>query len=298
MRFTKMQGLGNDYVYVDASAERVGDPAAAARFVSDRRFGVGADGLILIHPSKTADFRMEMYNADGSRGEMCGNGIRCCAKFVYERGGTKKTKLRAETDAGIKELDLVVEGGKVTKVRVNMGAPILERSKIPMLAEPGGERSHVVAEQLHVQDRVFPVTAVSMGNPHCVLFVEDVETFPVERVGRAIENLPMFPNRTNVEFVKVLSRTEVVQRTWERGSGETLACGTGACGVVVAGRLNHLLDAKVTVHLRGGDLAIEWEGEGAPVFKTGPAVEVFSGEIDVATALRASATSISHKRIG
>jgi diaminopimelate epimerase len=277
MRFTKMQGLGNDYVYVDAFVEEVADPAAAARFVSDRRFGIGSDGLILIHPSAKADFRMEMYNADGSRGEMCGNGIRCCAKYVYEAGRARKTHLTAETDAGIKELDLVLEGGKVTAVRVNMGAPILERAEIPMLGPPGS----VVAEPLHVQDHVFTVTAVSMGNPHCVLFVEDPQRFPVERVGRVIETLPIFPRRTNVEFVKVLSRTEVVQRTWERGSGETSACGTGACAVVVAGRLNGLLDAKVTVHLAGGDLAIEWEGDGAPVFKTGPAVEVFRGQIDL-----------------
>jgi diaminopimelate epimerase len=281
MRFTKMQGLGNDYVYVDGWTEKVADPAAAARFVSSRQFGIGSDGLIVIHPSKTADFRMEMYNADGSRGAMCGNGIRCCAKFVYESGHSKKTRMTAETDAGTKEMDLVVAGGKVTAVRVNMGAPILERSRIPMLAAPGGENDRVISEQLHVQDRAFPVTAVSMGNPHCVLFVEDVDSFPVERVGRAIENLPVFPNRVNVEFVKVVSRSEVVQRTWERGSGETLACGTGACGVVVAGRLNKLLDAKVTVHLRGGDLVIEWEGDGAPVFKTGPAVEVFRGEIEL-----------------
>jgi diaminopimelate epimerase len=281
MRFTKMQGLGNDYVYVDAFAEAVRDPKAVAKFVSDRRFGIGSDGLILIHPSAKADFRMEMYNADGSRGEMCGNGIRCCAKYVYEHGIAKKTSLRAETDAGIKELDLVLAGGKVSAVRVNMGAPILERSRIPMLGPAGGEKDHVVAEQLAVQDHSFQVTAVSMGNPHCVHFTQDVERFPVETVGRAIENSPVFPNRTNVEFVKVVSRTEVVQRTWERGSGETFACGTGACGVVVAGRLNGLLDARVTVHLRGGDLLVEWEGGDAPVYKTGPAVEVFRGDVDL-----------------
>jgi diaminopimelate epimerase len=281
MRFTKMEGLGNDYVYVDARTEHVADPSKASVFVSDRRFGIGSDGLILIHPSKTADFRMEMYNADGSRSEMCGNGIRCCAKYVYENWPAKKTRLTAETDAGLKRLDLVVDGGKVKSVRVDMGAPILSRAKIPMLAEKGHENDRVIAEQLPVQDRVFSVTAVSMGNPHCVLFVEDVERFPVERIGRAIENSPMFPRRTNVEFVKVLSRTEVVQRTWERGSGETFACGTGACGVLVAGRLNGLLDAKATIHLKGGDLLVEWEGEGAPVYKTGPAVEVFRGEVEL-----------------
>ncbi len=296
MRFTKMQGLGNDYVYVDGFSEKVGDPAAVARFVSDRRFGIGSDGLILIHPSTRADFRMEMYNADGSRSEMCGNGIRCCAKYVFDHGHVRKTSLVAETDAGTKELDLVVEKGSVTAVRVDMGAPILERAAIPMLGPPGSERERVISEQLGVQDQTFPVTAVSMGNPHCVLFVEDVERFPVARVGAVIERLPVFPNRTNVEFVKVVSRGDVVQRTWERGSGETFACGTGACGVVVAARLNGLVDPKVTVHLKGGDLAIEWEGEGAPVFMTGPAVEVFRGEIDVESALRASATSISRLR--
>ena len=277
MRFTKMHGLGNDYVYVDAFAEEVRDAAAVARFVSDRRRGIGSDGLIVIHPSTRADFRMEMYNADGSRAEMCGNGIRCCAKYVYDRGHVRTKSLVAETDAGMKEMDLVVTKGKVTAVRVNMGAPILERSQIPMLGPAG----RVVAELLPVQDHAFPVTAVSMGNPHCVLFVDDVEHFPVERVGRVIETLPVFPNRTNVEFAKVLSRTEIRQRTWERGSGETAACGTGACAVAVAARLNGLTDAKVTIHLTGGDLEIEWEGENAPVFKTGPAVEVFRGEIDL-----------------
>lgn len=282
MRFTKMQGLGNDYVYVDASAEHVADPAAAARIVSDRRFGIGSDGLILIRPSTRADFRMEMYNADGSRAEMCGNGIRCCAKFVHDSGKARRTHLTAETDAGIKELDLVVEGGKVTAVRVDMGAPILERARIPMLGPPGAESDRVISEAIGVQDHVLRVTAVSMGNPHCVIFVEDPERFPVTTIGPVIETLPVFPRRTNVEFVKIVSRTEVVQRTWERGSGETFACGTGACGVVVAARLNGLVDPRVTVHLKGGDLTVEWEGEGAPVFMTGPAVEVFRGEIDVA----------------
>ena len=282
MRFTKMQGLGNDYVYVDAFAEDVADPAAAARRVSDRRFGIGSDGLILIHPSTRADFRMEMYNADGSRAEMCGNGIRCCAKFVHDNGNVRRLHLTAETDAGIKELDLVLQGGKVAAVRVNMGAPILERSLIPMLGPPGGEGDRVISEPIGVQDHVLRVTAVSMGNPHCVIFVEDPERFPVTTIGPVIETLPVFPRRTNVEFVKVLSRTEVAQRTWERGSGETFACGTGACGVVVAARLNGLVDPRVTVHLKGGDLTVEWEGEGAPVFMTGPAVEVFRGEIDVA----------------
>jgi diaminopimelate epimerase len=222
-----------------------------------------------------------MFNADGSRGEMCGNGIRCCAKYVWERDRPARARLRAETGAGMKTLDLVVDGGKVTAVRVDMGPPILERSKIPMLGPSGTENDRVVAEQLAVQDHAFAVTAVSMGNPHCVLFVEDPERFPVERVGRAIETSHVFPNRTNVEFVKVLSRTEIRQRTWERGSGETFACGTGACAVAVAGRLNGLTDAKVTIHLTGGDLDVEWEGGDAPVFMTGPAVEVFRGQFEL-----------------
>jgi diaminopimelate epimerase len=282
MRFTKMEGLGNDYVYVDAFVERVADPAAVARRVSDRRFGIGSDGLILVHPSETADFRMEMYNADGSRSEMCGNGIRCCAKLVHDLGHVRKRTMRAETDAGVKEIEIVSQAAGVAMVRVNMGAPRLERAEIPMEGPPG----RVVSEPLPVQDHVFPVTAVSMGNPHCVLLVEDPDRFPVERVGAVIERLPVFPNRTNVEFAKVVSRGEILQRTWERGSGETFACGTGACAVAVAARLNGLTDARVTVRLRGGDLAIEWEGEGAPVFKTGPAVTVFTGEIDLALQLQ------------
>jgi len=277
MRFTKMEGLGNDYVYVDCFRETVAEPAEVARRVSDRRLGIGADGLILICPSDTADFRMEMYNADGSRGEMCGNGIRCVAKYVYEHGIVVQAQLRGETDAGTKILDLRVEEGAVTRVRVDMGAPILERADIPMLGEPGP----VIAEPLHVQDHAFVVTALSMGNPHCVTFVADVETFPVARAGAGIETHALFPNRVNAEFVQVVSRGELIQRTWERGSGETFACGTGACAVAVAAQLNDLADEKVTIHLRGGDLEIEWQGEGRPVFMTGPAVEVFSGEIDL-----------------
>jgi diaminopimelate epimerase len=280
VRFTKMQGLGNDYVYVDASREILDDPAHVARIVSDRRLGIGSDGLILIHPSRHADFRMEMYNADGSRGEMCGNGIRCCAKYVREHWNLGSSTLRAETDAGIKELELVLRDGKVEAVRVNMGAPILERAEIPMLGPAG----RVVAERLPVQDHEFPVTVVSMGNPHCVLFVEDPERFPVEPVGRAIERHPSFPNRTNVEFARVLSPGEIRQRTWERGSGETAACGTGACAVAVAARLNGLAGGDVVVHLSGGDLRIEWSGDDEPVFMTGPAVEVFRGEFDVSPA--------------
>lgn len=278
MRFTKMEGLGNDYVYVDGFRETVADPVAVARRVSDRRFGIGSDGLILIQPSETADFRMEMYNADGSRGEMCGNGIRCVAKYVYDHGIAKKTTLVGDTDAGQKILDVTLgDDGTVREVRVDMGVPILERGKIPMLGDPGT----VIAEPIHVQDHTLRITAVSMGNPHAVTFVADTEKELVHVIGPAVETSPLFPNRVNVEFVHVVSETELIQRTWERGSGETFACGTGACAVAVAAQLNGLAGPDVTIHLRGGDLRIEWAGEGQPVFMTGPAVEVFRGEIEL-----------------
>ncbi len=276
MRFTKMEGLGNDYVYVDCFEETVDDASALARRVSDRRFGVGSDGLILICRSDIADVRMEMYNADGSRGEMCGNGVRCVARYAHEHLAVVAPTIHVETDAGIKTCDLVVEDGELVGVRVDMGPPVLERAEIPM----EGPEGDAVGEQLFVQDHSLIVTCLSMGNPHCVTFVADVAAHAVERWGRAIEELPIFPNRTNVEFVQVVARDEVIQRTWERGSGETFACGTGACAVAVAGQLNGLLDNAVTVHLTGGDLRIDWAG-GAndPVYMTGPAVEVFTGEI-------------------
>jgi len=276
MRFTKMEGLGNDYVYVDCFEQTVDDAPAVARQLSDRRFGIGGDGLILICRSDIADARMEMYNADGSRGEMCGNGVRCVARYVHEHLAVPAPTIRIETDAGLKTCELVFEDGALTGVRVDMGPPILERSEIPM----EGPEGDAIAEHLFVQDHGLVATCLSMGNPHCVVFVEDVAGYPVERWGRSIEELPIFPNRTNVEFVQVISRGEVIQRTWERGSGETFACGTGACAVAVAGQLNDLLGKDVTIHLTGGDLRIEWAGgESDAVFMTGPAVEVFSGEI-------------------
>jgi len=277
MRFTKMQGLGNDYVYVDCFDESVRDAPALARRVSDRRFGIGSDGLILICPSDTADVRMEMYNADGSRSEMCGNGLRCVVRYHHDRHGCSDPVIRAETDAGVKTCELALTDGEVTGVRVDMGAPILDRDDIPMLGPDGP----VVAEHLAVQDHGLIVTCLSMGNPHCVTFVEDVASFPVERWGRSIETLPIFPNRTNVEFVQVVSGSELIQRTWERGSGETLACGTGACAVAVAAQLNMLADDDVTIHLKGGDLRIEWSGRTRDsVFMTGPAEYVFDGVLD------------------
>jgi diaminopimelate epimerase len=278
MKFTKMQGAGNDYVYVNGFEERLTDPAEVARRVSDRHFGIGSDGLILILPSAVADVRMQMFNADGSESEMCGNGIRCVAKYAYDHGLVAKREIAVETGAGILTLQLFTDNrNRVTRVRVNMGMPRLGRSEIPMTGVGDGP---VVGESLSILDTVFSITCVSMGNPHCVLFVEDVAGFPVEVYGPLIENSAWFPRRTNVEFVQVLSRNEVRQRTWERGAGETLACGTGASAVTVAGVLNGLTERTLVNHLSGGDLEMEWP-EGGPVFMTGPAVEVFSGEIEL-----------------
>ncbi|HEX9024349.1 MAG TPA: diaminopimelate epimerase [Geobacteraceae bacterium] len=278
MKFTKMQGAGNDYVYVNCFEERVENPEQVAVRVSNRNFGIGSDGLILILPSDKADVRMRMFNADGSESEMCGNGIRCVAKFAYDHGLVTKREITAETGAGVLTLQLTTDNrNKVEKVRVNMGAPRLDRPQIPMLGD-GAPR--VVAEPLNILHTTFSITCVSMGNPHCVIFVDDVESFQVEKYGPLIENHELFPRRTNVEFVQIVSRAEVRQRTWERGAGETLACGTGASAVCVAGALNGLTEKKVLNHLAGGDLELEWAGDGN-VYMTGPAVEVFSGEINL-----------------
>jgi diaminopimelate epimerase len=278
MKFTKMQGAGNDYVYVNCFEEKVDDPAEVAKKVSNRNFGIGSDGLILIMPSDQADVRMRMFNSDGSESEMCGNGIRCVAKYAYDHGLVSKKEITAETGAGVLTLQLFPnDRNRIDKVRVNMGLPRLTRKEIPMLGEPD---LRVVNEPLNILHTTFHITCVSMGNPHCIIFVEDVENFPVEKYGPLIENHDLFPRRTNVEFVQVLSRTEVRQRTWERGAGETLACGTGASAVTVAGVLNGLTERKILNHLSGGDLEMEWQEEG-PVFMTGPAVEVFRGEIEI-----------------
>lgn len=277
MKFTKMQGAGNDYVYVNCFEETVENPAEVAIRVSNRNFGIGSDGLILIMPSQVADVRMRMFNSDGSESEMCGNGIRCVAKYAYDHGIVSKQEITAETGAGILTLQLFTNGNKVEKVRVNMGTPRLSRAEIPMT---GDGSLQVVNEPLNILHSTFHITCVSMGNPHCVIFVDDVAGFPVEKYGPLIENHEMFPRRTNVEFIQVISRTEVRQRTWERGAGETLACGTGASAVSVAGVLNGLTERKILNHLSGGDLELEWR-ENGPVFMTGPAVEVFTGEIDI-----------------
>lgn len=277
MKFTKMHGCGNDYVYVNCLEETVSHPDRVARFVSDRHFGIGSDGLILIHPSDKADFRMAMYNADGSEGEMCGNGIRCVAKYVYDYGLTDKTNLSIETLAGIKHLELTVQDGKVALVKVNMGAPELTPKQIPVLI--GEERC--VDEPLMVLGKEHRITAVSMGNPHAVTFVEDTAELPLEQTGPYFENHEAFPERINTEFVQVLNRKEINMRVWERGSGETLACGTGTCASVVACVLNDKTDTEVTVHLLGGDLHIHYDRENNTVWMTGPATVVYDGEIDV-----------------
>ena len=277
MKFTKMHGLGNDYVYVNCFEEKIDNPPAVARFVSDRHFGIGSDGLIMINPSKTADFEMEMYNADGSRGEMCGNGIRCVAKYVYDYGLTDKTQISVETLGGIKYLDLTVEDGKVSLVKVDMGKPELEADRIPIISE----REQVIDEPIEVDGKEYHMTGVSMGNPHAVIYVDDVKGLDLEKIGPKFENHERFPKRINTEFVHCIDRQTVEMRVWERGSGETLACGTGACAVAVSSILNNLTDTRVTVKLLGGDLQIEWDREKDRVFMTGPATVVFDGVIDI-----------------
>lgn len=275
MKFTKMHGCGNDYIYVNCLEETVQDPERTAVYVSDRHFGIGSDGLILIYPSEAADFRMAMYNADGSEGKMCGNGVRCIAKYVYDYGLTDQERISIETLGGIKYLDLTLEDGKVSEVRVDMGAPILTPGDIPV--NLGGERC--VAEKLEVDGQEYEITAVSMGNPHAVVFVEDTESLPLDKIGPKFERHSAFPDRINTEFVQVLNREEVNMRVWERGSGETLACGTGACATAVACVLNGKTGDQLTVHLLGGDLFMHYDREKDTVWMTGPAAVVCDGEI-------------------
>lgn len=275
MKFTKMEGLGNDYVYVNCFKETVEDPKSVAIKISDRHFGIGSDGLILIKPSEIADFRMDMYNADGSQSEMCGNGIRCVAKYVYDYGLTAKTSISVETLAGIKYLDLKVEDGKAVMITVNMGSPELIAEKVPVKSD----KEKVIDESILVNGKEYKMTCVSMGNPHCIVFVDDTKNFPLEEVGPLFESHEVFPNRVNAEFVQILDRKTVNMRVWERGSGETLACGTGTCATVVASCLNGHTEDEVTVHLLGGDLHIKWDREANLVYMTGPAKVVFDGEI-------------------
>lgn len=275
MKFTKMEGLGNDYVYVNCFRETVDNPSEVAKKVSDRHFGIGSDGLILIKPSEVADFRMDMYNADGSQAEMCGNGIRCVAKYVYDYGLTDKASISIETLAGIKYLDLQVTDGKVSLITVNMGSPELVPDKIPVISDS----KRVVDEPIEVDGTTYKMTCVSMGNPHCIVFVEDTASFPLETVGPLFENHERFPKRVNTEFIQLLDRKTVNMRVWERGSGETLACGTGACASAVACILNGLTEDEITLHLLGGDLIVRWDQQDNLVYMTGPAQVVFDGEI-------------------
>ena len=276
MKFTKMHGIGNDYVYVNGFTEKVEHPGEVARFVSDRHFGIGSDGLILIMPSDMADGRMDMYNSDGSQGAMCGNGIRCVAKYMYDYGITDKTSISVETKSGIKYLDLTLKDGKVDTVKVNMGAPILQPEMIPVA---GGDSSMIVNKPVSVGGKDWLVTCVSMGNPHCITYIDDVQGLEIEKIGPKFENDPMFPDRVNTEFARVIDRHTVEMRVWERGAGETMACGTGACAVAVASILNGYTEDEVTIKLLGGDLKIFWDRQADLVYMTGPATTVFDGEI-------------------
>lgn len=277
LKFTKMQGLGNDYVYMDCTEIGVPDNVISlAQFLSNRHFGVGSDGLILICASTICDFRMRMFNQDGSEAQMCGNGIRCVGKFVYDKGLTTKKEITIETLAGAKRLKLQVENDKVQEVEVDMGEPIFEASRIPVVAQD----SPTMKLKLQAEEREFVCSCVSMGNPHAVTIVETLEDFEVEKYGRKLEVDSHFPEKANIEFVKVLDKSTIQMRVWERGSGETFACGTGACAVAVACHFNGLTNNEVTVKLLGGDLNIRWSKEDNHVYMTGPAVTVFEGELD------------------
>ena len=276
MKFTKMHGLGNDYVYVNCLEEKVENPSKLAVWISDRHFGVGSDGLILIKPSKCADFEMEMYNADGSRGERCGNGIRCVAKYVYDKGLTDKEHISIDTLAGVKYLDLTIENGEVSLVRVDMGMPEFAPKKIPVRSE----KENMIRQKLIAGGREYQVTCVSMGNPHCVVFLdEDVRELDLTEIGPAFEHHLSFPERINTEFINVIDKKTLRMRVWERGSGETLACGTGACASAVAAVVDGRTEEEVTVKLLGGDLKIHYDREKNTVYMTGPAASVFDGEI-------------------
>lgn len=287
-----MQGLGNDYVYVDCTKEELATPSDIAKAVSDRHFGIGSDGLILIKPSKVADFYMEMYNADGSRSAMCGNGIRCVGKYVYDFDLTDKLDVSIETAAGIKYLNLRLLGGQVSEVRVNMGAPIFEPALVPTTLEATREIASgdktvpaVLDAPLTVDGKEYRVSCVSMGNPHVITYVDDEKAVDIEKIGPSFEHHEVFPERTNTEFIRVADRQNIYMRVWERGTGETLACGTGACASAVATMLNGMCDRKVTVHLLGGDLVIEWDEKENVVYMTGPAVTVFTGDYPLVSLL-------------
>lgn len=277
MKFTKMQGIGNDYIYLDCFQENVEHPSELAVKLSDRHFGIGSDGIILIEPSEIADCKMDMYNADGSRGKMCGNGIRCVGKYVYERGIAQKEILKVETLSGVKTLRLDVQDGIVTSVEVNMGKPIRKASEIPV----SFPKESVLNEPLSIGGREYRATCVSMGNPHCVVFVEDVDALNLEGIGPLFEHDPVFPDRINTEFIQIIGKDELKMRVWERGSGETLACGTGACAAACAAAWNQKVGRQVEIHLRGGDLFIRWDEKTDEIFLKGPAEFVFDGVIKI-----------------
>lgn len=277
IKFTKMQGLGNDYVYMDAIHQKIENESSLARFVSNRHFGIGSDGLILICKSDVADFKMRMFNSDGSEAEMCGNGIRCVGKFVYDKGLTDKTTVTIETLAGIKTLELNTKDGKVETVKVDMGEPILNPKEIPVISD----EEPVKNLMLEAEGRKFKFTCVSMGNPHAITEVENTEKFDVEKYGKVLEVDKAFPNKTNVEFIQIVDKNHVKMRVWERGAGETLACGTGACATAVACYLNGKTDRNVEVELLGGKLFIEWNEENNHIYMTGPAVTVFEGVLEI-----------------
>ncbi|MCI8496959.1 MAG: diaminopimelate epimerase [Clostridiales bacterium] len=275
MKFTKMQGIGNDYIYINCFTEKVEKPGILSMRLSDRHTGIGSDGLVLIKPSETADFMMDMYNADGSQGKMCGNAIRCVGKYVYDHKMTDKTEITIETLSGIKTVSLILEDGVVTAARVDMGAPEFDPEKIPVALQ--GER--VVDEKITVNGRMYKMTCVSMGNPHAVVFINGVDSLDLNAIGPQFEAHPFFPDRVNTEFVQVVDRTHLRMRVWERGSGETMACGTGACATLVAAVVNGKASRKADVILNGGVLRIEWDEETGHVFMTGGAKEVFTGEV-------------------
>lgn len=277
MKFTKMHGCGNDYIYVNGAQERISaeEKPELVRRLSDRHFGIGGDGVIFINPSIEADFEMEMYNSDGSRAEMCGNGIRCVAKYVYDKGLTEQTSISVVSCGQIKYLDLYLDDGKVSTVKVNMGAPILRANEIPVISDS----EEVIAERIEVGNDVYKMTCVSMGNPHAVIFMDDVENLKIEQIGPLFEKHIRFPKKINTEFVKIVDKKNVEMRVWERGAGETLACGTGCCAAVVACILNGLTENEVTVKLLGGKIKIEWDRVNNLVYMTGPAVTIFDGEI-------------------
>lgn len=277
MEFTKMEGCGNDYVYVNGFTNNIENPNKLSEFVSNRNFGIGSDGLIMVNPSDKADFRMNMYNADGSEGKMCGNGIRCVAKYVYDNKMTDKTTITVETLSGIKTLVLNVEDDKVKTVRVDMGTPILESKEVPVISD----KEQVIDEPIIIDNKEYKITCVSMGNPHAITFIDDTDSLDIESIGPKFEKNQIFPDRINTEFIQIVDRNTIKMRVWERGSGETLACGTGACASVVACVLNNLTENKVTVKLLGGDLFIEYNREENTVYMTGPARVSFVGNIDI-----------------